>query len=1403
MPRWIRWAVPSVLTSRSAWAAAVLLLAASGAAWAAEPADPAWYARKAGWLDSVLDARAALARQEPARPAATRFQTFTSDVVRGGEPARHIRVALAGQKELYLYVIGAPDLIRGCATWADPRLLAAGGKETLACHVQGLKVFVSQHSIDCNLESGVSGPLKIAGRPYEHGIHVYADSKVRIPLDATAETFEADIGIDDWVGPHGTVRFIVTGPDGAARQDLWDLAARDFADEAPRRQMKWQREDRILDEDWPADDPSSLARRYADAARRVPALAAEAKRLAPDVRDAAGLAKIVDLYHRSRTLDEAAARARTLGFDALGLAIRDLAESFPERYTGGAKYLDRLTAIRKAVPDALARLSSGALADYEAVARAVADFDALQREALIANPLLDFDRLVLIRRTPDGDPRMPVGTGYGVGEFIGMPRQTSKHNPGIEQPLDWDNEIAVLSPVRPEGRLTTVYKPDGRRLITDLDLNWDADRLLFSMPGTYNKWQVFEVGADGRGPRQVTPGDQKDVHNYDSCYLPDGRIAFLSTAPLQGVPCNAGVIVGMLYIMNADGSGIRQVAYEQDHDYCPTVTNDGRILYLRWDYTDTPHVWNRMLFTMNPDGTGQAEYYGANSYWPNAIFYARPIPNHPTMVVGIVTGHHVGRVGELVLFDPVRGRQEADGVVQRIPGRGQKVEPLIQDKLTEFSWPKFLHPWPLSEKYFIVSAKPTPDSLWGIYLVDVFDNMTLLKEVEGQALLEPIPMRPMPRPPVIAAKTESERTDALVHLQDVYEGPSMKDVPRGTVKALRVFAYHFGYQGLAGIDHRVGADGPWEAKRVLGTVRVEDDGSALFRVPAKTPFSVQPLDAEGRAVQLMRSWMTAMPGETLSCVGCHDNRGAAPPTRVSVALAHPPQEIQPWHGPARGFSFKRDVQPVLDKFCVGCHDGKTRPDGQAIPDLRADQNAYVVYRGGDPKGQIIRDTPKEQLLGKYGGVFEPSYITLRARVRVGGLESDLHLLPPMEFHAGTSDLVQMLRKGHHSVQLDREAWERLYTWIDLNAPCHGTWRELTRVPGGDQRERRRELQRLYGGLDLDPEALPEAPPERVEPVLPPAEKPPVVRQVECAGWPLAADEARRLQSAAGPATRTVPLGDGLTLELVRVPAGRFVMGDAAGAADEQPPAPVAIDRPFWMGRFEVTNEQFRRFDPAHDARFEHRSSWIFSENYLGWPVNRPRQPVVRVSWQQAAAFCRWLSDRAGMAFSLPTEAQWEYACRAGAATPLSYGGLDADFSSYANMADVTIRNLAYEGWRPLSPDLVPRDVRFNDHALVSADVGTYQPNAWGLADMHGNAAEWTRTTFRPYPYREDDGRSDPSAEGPKVVRGGSWYDRPARCRSAFRLSFEPYQRVYNVGFRVVCEDAPPRQTVDAAQRNDQ
>jgi len=251
--------------------------------------------------------------------------------------------------------------------------------------------------------------------------------------------------------------------------------------------------------------------------------------------------------------------------------------------------------------------------------------------------------------------------------------------------------------------------------------------------------------------------------------------------------------------------------------------------------------------------------------------------------------------------------------------------------------------------------------------------------------------------------------------------------------------------------------------------------------------------------------------------------------------------------------------------------------------------------------------------------------------------------------------------------------------------------------------------------------------------------------------------------------------------LVHVPAGEFVMGDAEGYPDEQPVSPVRIGRAFWMGKLEVTNEQYALFDPAHDSGYASHLNKDQTER--GYPLNRPKQPVVRVSWDEAEAFCKWLSARTGLRFRLPTEAEWEYACRAGTTTPLSYGDADASFAAFANLADASLSR--YQ--RRDSPDWMLKDARSDDRAIVTADAGSYQANPWGLHDMHGNACEWTASTYAPYP--AGDGRRETGDRGQrKVVRGGSWYDRPYRGRSAFRLSYPAWEKVFNVGLRVVCEE---------------
>jgi len=1023
---------------------------------------------------------------------------------------------------------------------------------------------------------------------------------------------------------------------------------------------------------------------------------------------------------------------------ALQLAIEDLAHTFPEQYPRGGEFLEQLQALK--AEHAGIPAGSGP----ETFAPLVHRFEAIQREALLANPLLDFDRLLVIRRRDD---RLGLPTNYNSNSDL--------------PPTGYENTLLSLGLPGRESAIETVFTPEGNAFIGDLDLHYDAERLLLSTPNAEGRWGIAELDLTTRTLTRLPLIDEPDVHNYDACYLPDERIVFCSTAPFIGVPCIGGHSkVTNLYLRDQDGR-IRRLTHDQDHNWCPAVLNNGRILYQRWEYADIAHTFMRILFHANPDGSQQMEYYGSNSFWPTAMFYARPIPGHPTKIVTVVGGHHdAPRQGELVILDPARGRHEADGAVQRIPGYGKPVDPVILDGLIGSSWPRFLHPCPLSEHYVIVSCKPSKTALWGVYLVDVFDNFVLLHEEPGWAMLEPTPWRKTARPPAVPDLTEPGKTTATVVLADVYRGPGLEGVPRGAVRALRVAGYEFTFHGFGGEPDRVGLDGPWDVRRILGTVPVEADGSAHFEVPASTPICVQPLDAEGKALALMRSWFTAAPGEALACVGCHEKQNmTVPADSRPLAARRAPSAITPWYGPARNFSFEREVQPVLDAFCVGCHNDSP---GAAF-DLTA--------------------RPVERVPSDFEMHFSPSYMQLRRWVHTPTLESDAHMLPPRAFHADTSKLVQILRDDHYGVRLTPEAWDRLITWIDLNAPFHGSWKETVAYNPGKQAaavhgaERRRELHRRYAGIDEDPEAI--HPPAVLQgPETPPAfPNPPLFSQ---AAVPPATGAA---PSPVASPVESLEISGGVTLELVRIEPGPFTLGSDDGYPNERPAHPHTIDHPFLMGRFEITNRQYACFDPAHDSGLETGEAYQFGDDERGFPLNRAEQPVVRVSWDRALAFCAWLSAATGRRFSLPTEAQWEYACRAGSTTPLWYGGLDGDFSRAANLSDATHYTVYYPHSPRALPPWRPADTRFDDGWRVSAPVGTFDPNPWGLHDMHGNVAEWTLSDYLPCPGAP----GQPSAR--KVVRGGSWMDRPRRARSAFRLHYEPSQSVHDVGFRVVCETA--------------
>ncbi len=1314
--------------------------------------DPAWYSRKPTWQETYAAAARAKARQDTLAKAQVSPGTHIQDPVKLGawhqlgpfvpKEGRGFAIAFGPEKGI--------DLTKPCGGLSWEKVSYEDGQgQNLSVPDNGSlylyrtitsdapRVITAYLGSDDGLAVWLNGRQVLANDVPR----VVAPDQDTVQLDLRQGKNDLLLKVFNGVGGSGFYfslrpnRATATHTTALDDQPIWALLQRDFPSQDAARQMRWEQEDGI----W-AGDPDrltvqTLAKRYGEAARGWEADGA--KRFAATVRDAAGLAEVRALYHKGRAYDEAVSKAAGFPCEALRLAVADLTVTYGERYPKGAEYLARI----KGLED---RLQKGT---DDAAAR---ELQSLRREALLANPLLGFDKLLLVKR------------GHGQ---MGLP-QNWQGNSSIPA-TGYDNEIDVLS--ISTGKMSRLYRPDGSAFVGDIELHYDADRFLFSMPAAHGRFQLHELRTDGTGLRQVTTVDQPDVDNYSGTYLPDGRIVFCSTACYLGVPCVGGSdSVGSLYLLNEKDKSVRQLTFDQDHSWYPHVTNEGQVMYTRWEYSDIPHYFSRIVFKMNPDGTSQFAHYGSNSYWPNTPMYARSIPNDPSKFVAIVSGHHgVARMGELVIFDPSKGRQEAAAVVQRIPGYRKPVTPTIADQLVASSTPRFLHPYPLSGKYFLVSCQPDGHP-WGIYLADIYDNLVCLAEMPDYALLEPVPIQKRTAPPAIPDRVKLADKTATVFLEDVYRGPGLRGVPRGSVKALRVIANHYGYRGMGG-HVEVGVDGPWDVKRILGTVPVDRDGSAMFKVPANLPIIVQPLDAQGRALATMRSWYTAMPGEVATCVGCHESQNSSPMTHLAAYTRRKAVDIQPWLGPARGFSFEREVQQqVLQPYCVSCHNGRTQSKGVAIADFRAKA-----------------DVPE------YRGRFTPAYEALHRYVRRPGNESDYRMPMAAEWNANTSELVQLLKKGHYGVSLPREAWDRLYTWIDLNVPCHGVWAAIS-GNAGRQNARMRELAALYGGSDVDHEAMPPAlpapkaasvPAQRIEPAAAPAREP----ETSLAS-------ARQPGATAAPAMRTVKLPGGQELRLVRIPTGSFSMGSADGGPDERPVSQVRVQSGFWMGQFEVTNAQYALFDPTHDSGVV--SMHNKDHDTRGYDLTGPAQPVVRVSWQDAMRFCEWLSKQTGETFALPTEAQWEYAARAGSAGPFWFGGLDTDFSRFANLGDRNLRSLAVQGLPPrpvANPDplldWVPKEDRFDDGALITANVGLCAANPWGLYDMLGNAAEWTRTAYRPYPYNAADGREGASADGDKVVRGGSWFDRPKRCTSSFRLSYPAWQGVYNVGFRVICLSA--------------
>ncbi|HNQ88951.1 MAG TPA: hypothetical protein PKM73_10085 [Verrucomicrobiota bacterium] len=596
------------------------------------------------------------------------------------------------------------------------------------------------------------------------------------------------------------------------------------------------------------------------------------------------------------------------------------------------------------------------------------------------------------------------------------------------------------------------------------ELSYDAAKVFFAYcpvteaPGAWDfnertrhlRYHLYELDLASGTARALTRGD---TDNFSPVQLPSGRILFISTRRGGFHRCGRGpCFVYTLARMEADGSNPDSISFHETHEWDPALMNDGRVVYTRWDYVDRNAVHYEHLWSARPDGSNVRIVFGNHTWNPTGLWEARPIPGSDRLMA-IAGPHHGMSAGSVVLVDTSQARDGSTPITRLTPDVRfpESESPLAfgpepaaadfdapvkhfwQNPLAEPGterpageeerrWPGHCYksPWPLAETLFVVSygfdqlrGEPGPNipNLFGLYLADASGNKELIYRDPAISSLWARPFAPRTPPPELTSlAADSTATTGTFFLSDVTESwPRLpEEIPVTHLRIIQVLL-----KTTPNADSpRVGAAFAAPGKQVLGTVPVEPDGSAFFEAPARTPMLFQALDARGRAVQTMRSLVYLQPGERESCVGCHEHRMKSEPARTpALALQRPPSTIRPGPEGSKPFSYPRLVQPVLDRHCVGCHDG--RQPGRPV-------------LTGEPEGGFTR-----------------SYNALVARVSFSAWNRPQNnfepITEPLRFGALASPLLKTLETGPCHVPLTREEEERLNTWMDANALFYGTF----------------------------------------------------------------------------------------------------------------------------------------------------------------------------------------------------------------------------------------------------------------------------------------------------------------------------------------------------------------------------
>jgi len=645
----------------------------------------------------------------------------------------------------------------------------------------------------------------------------------------------------------------------------------------------------------------------------------------------------------------------------------------------------------------------------------------LKRRIALKNPVLDFTKLLLI------DQPMPKGQQV-IHEAI--------HRMGISATPG--GRLLVLDGLSPAGTVK-LLAPDKPGSFWRPDLSFDARKVLFCYKAHEGKsFHLYEMDLATGRTNQLTDSDYDDI---DPIYLPDGHILFTTTRGNTYVRCGPFIYSYTLARCDADGQNVYLISNNSEPDFVPALLADGRVIYSRWEYTDKP-LWRiQSLWTVNPDGTNVNVFWGNQSVWPDHVSQPRQIPgSRKVMFCGV--GHHDWWSGSVGIIDPTKGFNFPHGLTKvtrdlRWPECGNgPVDPghsahyHASGKFTGYT-----SPYPLSEGDFLVSARGQ-GGRFRLYLMDVDGNRELIYEGTHN-ILHAIPVRPRPKPPALpdrvawpgTGKQRKRQQPGVFYSADVYQGAT--GLERGEAKYLRVFQQDHKTYSTWGKTYR--HSGPAvsivqeeSVKRILGLAPVGTDGSVYFKVPSGRAVFFQLLDKDFRCLQTMRSFTGLMPGETRGCLGCHEMQSATPARPQRLPFGRGPDDLTPAPWGTESISYERFVQPVLDKYCGKCHQGKGKGrkklDLTHRPGRGPFTEPYLTLVGPAGWGNPAKPGPGYGIAGAIPVESRATYKTLKPKTHLS--------------HA--SKLIEIASSGkHNKVKVDPLSLRRLIAWVDACCPFRG------------------------------------------------------------------------------------------------------------------------------------------------------------------------------------------------------------------------------------------------------------------------------------------------------------------------------------------------------------------------------